>query len=226
MRSQYALSALALAMLAVAQQASAQTFNMTDNVTYTGTAVSVDPLNAANGIITPTVSYGISDAYNGAPIAGDIPNSIATGTGGPWNFYDDYVFTVGPSGSTIQSALISFNTEFTGISDLQGRIIGVNGTFNAANNLGTPASGNTLIDSWMNTTPVAGVNTVTLNGTTFGPGTYDLQIRGEVAGSPASGAYGGSITFTAVPLPAALPLLFSGLGVFGGWFGRRRTQRA
>jgi hypothetical protein len=149
---------------------------------------------------------------------------VATGSGGPWNFYDDYVFTVGPSGSSIQSALISFNTEFTGISNLQGRIIGVTGTFSAANNLGTPASGNTVVDSWINTSPVAGVNTVNLDSTAFGPGTYDLQIRGEVLGSPASGGYGGSVTFTPVPLPAALPLLLSGLGLFGGLGGRRRSS--
>jgi hypothetical protein len=103
MRSQYVLSALAL--IAVAHDASASTFNITDDVTYSGTAVVVKPLNAANGIITPTVFYGIGDAYNGAPIAGNFPGSIADPQnkgGGPWNFYDDYVFTVGASGSSIQ----------------------------------------------------------------------------------------------------------------------------
>jgi hypothetical protein len=224
MRSQYALSALAL--IAVAQQAAASTINVTDDVTYTGTSVLVTPISAVNGTITPTVSYGISDAYNGAPIAANFPTTIATGSGGPWNFYDDYIFTVGASGSNIQSALISFNTQFAGINDLQGRIIAVSGTFNAANNLGSPASGNTLIDSWVNTSPVAGVNTVNLNSTSFGPGTYDLQIRGEVLGSPPSGGYGGSVTFTPVPLPAALPLLLSGLGLFAGFSGRRRTAGA
>lgn len=223
MRSQYALSALAL--IAAAQQASASTFDLTDEVTYTGTSVLVTSVDAANGVISPTVSYGISNAYNGAPIAADFPGGTATGSGGPWNFYDDYVFTVGPSGSSIQSALISFSTGVTGISDLQGRIIGVSGTFSAANNLGAPASGNTLVDAWMNTSPVAGINTVNLNSTTFGPGTYDLQIRGEVLGSPASGSYGGSVTFTAVPLPAALPLMLSGLGLFGGLRGRRRSPQ-
>jgi hypothetical protein len=218
MRSQYALSALAL--MALGHQASASTFNVTDDVTYSGTSVTVGQLNAANGVITPTVSYSISDAFNGAPIAADFPGSIATGTGGPWNFYDDFIFTVGPSGSNIQSALISFNTEFAGISNLQGRIIGVSGTFDAADNLGIPASG-TLVDSWINTSMVAGINTVTLSSTTFGPGTYDLQIRGEVLGSPPSGGFGGSITFTPVPLPAALPLLLSGLGLLGGLRGRR-----
>jgi hypothetical protein len=211
----------ALALAAAAHQASASTFDITDNVTYSGTSVSVNQINAANGIITPTVSYGISNAYNGAPIASDFPGTVATGSGGPWNFYDDYVFTVGPAGSNIQSALISFTSSFTGISDLQGRIIGVNGTFNAAANLGAPASGNTLIDSWTNTTMTGGVNTVTLNGTSFGPGTYDLQIRGEVLGSPASGGYGGTISFTPVPLPWTLPLLLSGLGVCAVFWRRR-----
>jgi hypothetical protein len=217
MRSQYVLSALAL--IAVAHDASASTFNITDDVTYSGTAVVVKPLNAANGIITPTVFYGIGDAYKGAPIASNIPGSIADPQnkgGGPWNFYDDYVFKVGASGSSIQSALISFNTSFFGISDLQGRIIGASGTFNAANNLGAPASGNTVVDGWTNTVVASGVNIVNLNKTAFGPGTYDLQIRGEVMGTPPVGGYGGVIAFTPVPLPAALPLFLSGLGLFGG----------
>ena len=223
MRPQYALSALA--MVAAAQHASASTFNITDDVTYSGTAAVVSPLNAANGVITPTVLYGIGDAYNGAPIAGNFPGSIADPQnkgGGPWNFYDDYIFTVGASGSNIQSALISFNTSFFGISNLQGRIIGASGTFNAANNLGAPASGNTVVDGWTNTVVASGVNIVDLNKTAFGPGTYDLQIRGEVLGTPPIGGYGGVIAFTPVPLPAALPLLLSGLGLFAG-FRRRRA---
>jgi hypothetical protein len=223
MRSQYALATLAL--ITIAHQAAASTFNITDNVTYSGTAATAHALNAANGIITPTVSYGISNAYNpGGPIASSFPSSVADPLnkgGGPWNFYDDYVFTIGPSGSSIQSALIAFSTTWFGISNLQGRIIGANGTFDAASNLGAPASGNTVIDGWTNTIVVSGVNTVTLNKTAFGPGTYDLQIRGEVMGTPPSGGYGGGITFTAVPVPAAFPLLLSGLGLLGGLRLRR-----
>jgi len=224
MRPQYALFGLAL--IADAQLASASTFNITDDVTYSGTAAVVSPLNPANGIITPTVFYGIGNVYSGSPIAGNFPSSIADPQnkgGGPWNFYDDYIFTVGTSGSSIQSALISFNTSFYGISDLQGRIIGAGGTFNAANNLGNPASGNTVVDAWTNTAVASGINIVNLNKTAFGPGTYDLQIRGEVLGTPASGGYGGIIAFTPVPLPAALPLLLSGLGLLGGFRSRRRV---
>jgi hypothetical protein len=220
LRLQHAITALLL--LAAAREASASSFVPSDEVTYSGTSAVATSLNPSFGIIAPTVSYGISNAFNGAPIAADFPSGVATGNGGPWNFYDDYTFTVGAGGSIIQSALIAFNTTFSGINNLQGRIIGVTGTFNAAGNLGAPASGNTLIDSWVNTSPVAGINTVNLNSTTFGPGTYDLQIRGEVLGTPPTGGYGGSITFTPVPLPAALPLLLSGLGLFAMM---RRKQR-
>ena len=41
--------------------------------------MSIAQLNAANGIIAPTVSYGISNAYNGSPIAADIPSGMTTG---------------------------------------------------------------------------------------------------------------------------------------------------
>jgi hypothetical protein len=218
------LAAISLAM--VANFASASTFLQTDSVTYSSSSgVDVTPINPANGTISPTVSYGISDAYNGSPIGADFPSSIATGSGGPWNFYDDYVFTVGSGGSTIQSALISFNTMFSGISDLQARIITANGTFNAAQNLGAPANGGgTLVDGWTDTSLQQGINTVNLSATAFGPGTYDLQIRGEVMGTPPTGGYGGSITFTPVPLPAALPLLLSGVGLLGGLVRRRQTS--
>jgi hypothetical protein len=201
----------------------ASSFVPSDEVTYSGSAAVVTSLNPAFGVITPTVSYGISNAFNGAPIAANFPSTLATGAGGPWNFYDDYTFTVGAGGSTIQSALIAFNTAFSGISNLQGRIIGVSGAFNPANNLGPPTSGNTLVDAWVNTSPVAGVNTVNLTAQSFGAGTYDLQIRGEVAGTPPTGGYGGSITFTPVPLPAASLLLLSGLGLLGATRRKRPT---
>ena len=216
-----------LALIAMAHQAQASTFVITDSVTDPG-SVTVTARNPANGTIAPTVSYVIGNGYNvphsppGPAIGGDIPGSL-TGSVSPWNFYDDFVFTIGPSGSTIQSALITFGTAFYGISNLQGRIIGANGTFNAAANLGTPPGG--TIDKWASdSTTIGGLTFVHLAGTPFGPGTYDLQIRGEVVnGASGSGAYGGAVTFTPVPLPAALPLLLSGLALFGGLRARRRT---
>src|ERR1700744_3734870 len=102
-----------------------------------------------------------------------------------------------------------------GLTTLQATTTGVTDPCAPAANLGAPASGNTLIDAWTNDMPAPGISTVTLGQTAFGPGTYDLQIRGDVLGPPPSGGYGGSVTFTPVPAPAALPLLLSGLALLG-----------
>jgi hypothetical protein len=229
MRMQQIVGAIAFVM--VAGEASAASFLITDDVTNDATTTAfvtalntpVSPALTSNDNITPTVSYGISNAFNGAPVGPNFTSAQVTSqTNGPWNFYDDYTFTVGAGGASIQSALIAFSTGITGISNLQARIISETpATFSALANLNAPASGNTIVDSWLNTSLAGGINTVNLNATAFGPGTYDLQIRGEV-GTSLSGSYGGSITFTPVPLPAALPLLLSGLGLLG----IRRSRRA
>jgi hypothetical protein len=49
-----------------------------------------------------------------------------------------------------------------------------------------------------------------------------LEIRASSVGT-AGGSYSGVVNLTPVPLPAALPLLFSGLGLFGAF---RRKQSA
>jgi hypothetical protein len=52
--------------------------------------------------------------------------------------------------------------------------------------------------------------------TLLAPGSYVLEIRGNVTGS-AGGSYSGVLNLAPapVPLPAALPLLLSGIGLFG-----------
>jgi hypothetical protein len=56
--------------------------------------------------------------------------------------------------------------------------------------------------------------------TTLAAGTYVLEIRGNVTGT-SGGGYGGVLNLTPVPLPAALPLLLSGLGLIGAAARRR-----
>jgi hypothetical protein len=50
-------------------------------------------------------------------------------------------------------------------------------------------------------------------------GTYDLQVRGTT--EALGGSYSGVMNLTPVPLPAAFPLLLSGLGMLRGLRRRR-----
>ena len=47
-------------------------------------------------------------------------------------------------------------------------------------------------------------------------GTYVLEVRGDVTGT-GGGSYAGLIDLQPVPLPAALPLILSGLGLSAAW---------
>jgi len=206
-------------------------FCLTDTVTQNGSGSLVvtdpNPSEPVNSV-TPTVSYGLSDQFNPGPVDENI--SEAAGGGGPWNFYDDYVFTLNAA-SNIQSALISFSTGLVGISNLQARLFEISpltvdtnaqyaDNFATANITNPPADGTVVEDQWTtDELGASGYYTVMLNQHAFGSGTYVLQIRGEVAGTPASGSYGGSISFTPVPLPAGLPLLLSGLFSLAALFG-------
>jgi hypothetical protein len=59
--------------------------------------------------------------------------------------------------------------------------------------------------------------------TTLAAWTYVLEVRGNVTGT-SGGSYSGTLNVAPVPLPAALPLLFSGLGLLGGGLARRRAS--
>lgn len=253
-----ALSAVCAALASQGSQASA--FNLTDTVTWksgpTGLVTDSNPFSTVNSVV-PTVSFGLSNAFNqlvssGSPLANEFPSPGVVadpgGVVGHWNFYDNYVFSLN-AGSTIQSALISFTLPsgstpggLVGISNLEARIVRLdtspnpsytNGNYDAI--AGTAAqlgnSGASVVDGWTKTqTSLPGGSnyySVLLNQKQFAGGLYGLQIRGLVGTSNQggtdvfSGSYGGSISFTPVPLPAAVWLLGSGLlGVAG--LGRRR----
>ncbi|HKT72271.1 MAG TPA: hypothetical protein VJQ47_05230 [Steroidobacteraceae bacterium] len=259
MKSRVYVVALSAACAAVGAQGAqaAQTFGLTDTIGWTGTGDStITPTNhpivtdsnvsATVNSVVPTVSYGLSDAFNelvstGTPLANEFPTpSVAANKNnatGHWNFYDNYVFSLN-TGATVQSALISFTLPsdtdpggLVGVSNLQARIIQLspspnpsyqNGTYDSLYNtqpgvlsqLGNATA--SIIDGWVNTSTTIGDSNyyrVMLNKTPFSGGLYALQIRGLVAQDSGlfSGSYGGSISFTPVPLPAGVWLLGAGL---------------
>jgi hypothetical protein len=159
---------------------------------------------------TPTVPG--SDFYGNTFTS---PTSTIAGSPAPgFGFYDDFLFTI--DSAVISSITSTINLgSILGINNLQVRL------YNAAGNsplpvLGPPVGG--VIDAWstpINYSPgMTGIVSV-LDAVILQPGTYVLEVRGNVFGS-SGGSYAGTINLApTVPLPAALPLLLAGLGLLG-----------
>jgi hypothetical protein len=223
---------------------------LTDTVIWNGTAATVggDPYGAATAVnsVTPTSSYFLGDAFNPGvydPIQGNFPLSVAwdngSGTppahvGGPWNFYDNFVFNLTTS-SNVQGVVASFVNGVVGISNLEARVIeltpagsspiATNGAYDALapNQLGNPPMGaTTVVDAWKpSELGSSGFYNVMLNQSPLSSGEYVLQIRGEVAYSTQSptgydGSYSGTLSFV-TPLPPGMSLLISGLAGLVAW---------
>jgi hypothetical protein len=171
--------------------------------------------------VPPSASFGFTDSFNqsGNFSTGSNLGASATGGGGPWNFQDNILFD--STGAAVQAQASAI---FSNVSDLQIRII----------SLTNPATGNPFnITSAANASALLGgasVVTVENGWTTFlvggsgdytatmlnavPAGDYILQVRGEATSNTAS-SYSGTIDFTPVPLPSALIVMLSGLGLLG-----------
>jgi hypothetical protein len=178
-----------------------------------------------------TVSYDFGNSFN-APQSGSIlgPNPGTCGSSPPcYGFYDDFRITV-PVGGFADAVSVTINgptagsLPTTGVNNMQIRIYSADANASPVTGAG-PING-AAYQSWLTVTNAGGgvtVSTAALGTTSPVPllpgDSYWVEVRGIVSG--ASGAYGGSFNFTPVPLPAALPLLLSGLGM-AGLAGRRR----
>jgi hypothetical protein len=134
---------------------------------------------------------------------------VLSGSGSSgFGFYDDFVFDV--TAGTVASIVTTLNTQTSQITNLQERIYAVDSreADNAVPVLGTPEG--VTLQGWTSISPNGSVVTFT-DGLLAG-GRYSLQIRGNVTGS-SGGTYSGSVNFSPVPVPPALPLLLSGFGV-------------
>lgn len=168
--------------------------------------------------VPPNASFGFSDSFNqgsNQSTGSNLGNSAA-GSGAPWNFQDNILFdTTGASVQATASALL------TNVTGLQIRIISLTNpaTHNpfditSAANASTLLGGSgvvTVENGWTNFLAGPTDYTATMLNT-IPAGDYILQVRGE---AQSGSTYTGSIAFTAVPLPNALVMLLSGLGLLG-----------
>jgi hypothetical protein len=165
---------------------------------------------------------GAMTNYSHLPVSDFFGNTLgpSSGTlGAPadpgFTFYDDFVFTV--ASSTLDAASFLLNEGSTlAIDNLQMRVYSASG--NTPPVLGNSPAG--LRAGWSNPISTNGASS-TLGTTLLGSGTYVLEVRGDVVGT-AGGSYAGIIDLQPVPLPAAFPLMLSGLGLVAG-LARKRT---
>jgi hypothetical protein len=146
-----------------------------------------------------------SNSFSGPQSA--IPGSPLPGFG----FYDDYVFNVAASTADSVSSTIDLGT--LAVTGLQERLYKVSG------NTPLPVLGDSA-GPWSATVPFTVPGVATGETTVLAPemlaaGTYVLEIRGTATGAN-GGGYTGQLDLQPVPLPAALALLLSGLGLLGG----------
>ena len=202
-----------------------QTLNL--SVTNAGLASSI--ANPGNGTISQLSGIG-SYTYANAFSADQTGNPYSITTAG---FYDDYVITVAAGEVDSISSTITTGKS-SAITNLQVRLYDYTANGGVAPLLTTPVAGS-AVQFWSTAfsipSPVPGQPAISstydvLPTTTLAAGTYVIEVRGMATGT-LGGNYSGTLNVTstsAVPVPAALPLLFSGLGVFGV-FGRRRARR-
>jgi hypothetical protein len=177
------------------------------------TTMSLSYEETASGI----TGNGAGTAFTSLPASGGYTNTFGASagnlTGAPgYSFYDDYIFTV--ANATVDSVTSEINLGTLSLGSLQERLYSTAGNTTLPV-LGSPAG---LQVPW--TTAVgftAGTETgmfTVMSPKTLTAGTYVLEIRGEVTGA-SGGTYSGQLNLNPVPLPAALPLLLSGLGLLG-----------
>lgn len=191
-----------------------QVFAATLNISYNQTAAGI----AGSGIITDAT---VANTYNYGNSYGSLSTTLYTPATGPsagvnFEFYDDYVFTIGGATVNSVSSTINLNNIFT-IDNLQARLY--NATTQASLPvLGSPVGG--AIEAWSSQIGPGGNITVSvLDNVLLGAGTYVLELRGSVSGT-AGGSYSGVLNVAPVPTPGAFWLF--GSSVLGTLTMRRR----
>jgi hypothetical protein len=197
-------------------------------LTFASSAMSLDLNYTATSDDGLSVDYATVNPVINVPGATSVsvyshtfgPSSLySTIPGTSFEFYDDYVFTIGASEVSSITATIDLSNTFD-INGLNARLFSWNGNAEQLNSrVDLDGVGPNLLQAWTYATGTGDVAVINRSG--LGAGTYVLQLRGTVDGL-SGGAYVGTLQVQPVPIPAALPLLLSGLGLLGV-IGRRRT---
>jgi len=152
-------------------------------------------------------------------------SSVLTGVTSPvgsYAFQDTYKFSINQAaaGDALTVSLnLSVGTPVFDISNLQFRLYEVvSNAIQPALNI--PAGSTPITASWTGTPGPSNGAAVQANFSDIQAGTYFLDVAGTADGS-SGGTYVGQLNLAPVPIPAALPLLLSGLGLFGGLWRRR-----
>lgn len=195
-----------------------------------GNPASGQPLvNVLDLSMNDSSSYTFSHNF----IAGKAQAGGGTINGLSYGFVDTFVLNL-PTG-TASNYDISVNTcalmpsNCSGLTNLTARLYSYTATAGANNNLtvggvGAPPAGGGVV-SWTASSGSGSLFDQTQFSAAVGEGEYVLQIAG-VATSAGGGSYTAGIGVSAVPLPAALPLLLSGMAGLGIMIRRRRIPLA
>jgi hypothetical protein len=206
---------------------------ISSTLTNGGAALVGDPSLSTGGIAVNDVTAGGTFTYN--QTFGPLGSfSVTTGASSAnYAFYTDYVFSVGPGSLDTISSTINLGTAYA-VNGFQARLY----SYNAGGNQNLTVPGLTsaglsaynsmalnggVLDAWSSVLNLGGTTATSLviPETTLAAGTYVLELRGTSVGA-AGGSFSGVLNVTPVPLPAALPLLMSGLGLLG--LRRRRAN--
>ncbi len=173
----------------------------------------------AGGTVIHSLTPNTPDTANFFGNSFGAPTTTVPGSSPSEGFYDAFLFVV-PQAS-IDSITTSIDLlSVSAISNLQVRLFDF--SLNPTPSEPTDPVG-PIVNAIWNHIPLPGgaMETVdVLPTTTLMPGTYVLEVRGNVTGT-FGGSYSGTVNVAPVPVPAALSLLLCGLGALGGAIRRR-----